>query len=73
MEAISATAKKTKKGTFKIDLPNISSDEEIKVLVEIDKIKSNQKLNDFSDIFGKGKIDKINWLAYQKKVRSEWD
>jgi hypothetical protein len=73
MEAIAATAKKTKKGTFKIDLPNISSDEEIKVLVVVEKVKPNPKMFDYSDIFGKGQKNKIDWLAYQKKIRSEWD
>ena len=72
MEAINATAKKTKKGTFKIDLPNISNDEEINVLVVIDKIKPNPKMFDYSDIFGKSTND-IDWLSYQKKIRSEWD
>ena len=73
MEAITATARKTKKGTFKIDLPNISNDEEINVLVVIDKIKPNPKMFDYSDIFGKGVEDKIDWLEYQKKTRAEWD
>ena len=45
----------------------------MQVLVVVENKKPHPKMFDYSDIFGKGEKNDIDWLAYQKKVRSEWD
>jgi hypothetical protein len=70
MEAIKAIAKRTKTGKYKIDLPitNIAQEIEVLVIVEQIKVKSKKTLADFA---GKMKSN-IDWLAYQKEIRNEW-
>jgi hypothetical protein len=70
MEAIKAIAKRTKTGKYKIDLPitNIAEEIEVLVIVEQAKEKSKKTLADFA---GKMKSN-IDWLAYQKEIRNEW-
>jgi hypothetical protein len=70
MEAIKAIAKRTKTGKYKIDLPitNIAEEIEVLVIIEEVKVKSKKTLADFA-----GKMNsKIDWLAYQKEIRNEW-
>jgi hypothetical protein len=72
MEAIAAIAKKSKKGTFKIELPNISDEQEVEVMIVLEKKEQPKKKNyDFSDLAGRLEA-KVDWLKYQKEIRSEW-
>ena len=71
MQAIKAIAKRTKAGKYKIDLPINNDVDEIEVLVIVEqkKTKSKKTLADFA-----GKLEyKGNWVAFQKKIRNEWD
>ena len=70
MEAIKAIAKRTKSGKYKIDLPINMNDQEVEVMVIVEqvKIKSKKTVEDFA---GKIKTN-IDWLAYQKEIRNEW-
>lgn len=69
MEAIKAIAKRTKSGKYKIDLPDNILDEEVEVLLQIVKPKKKMTTTDFAG--------KMKWkgdaVAYQKKVRDEWN
>jgi hypothetical protein len=71
MEAIKAIAKKTKRGNYKIDLPNIGNDAEISVMIIMED-KPKNLLIDLSEYAGK-----MEWkgdpLVYQKMIRNEWD
>jgi hypothetical protein len=70
MVAINAIAKKNKKGPYKIELPADTGDKkEMDVVVIVEKKKKSQDLSKF---IGKFSND-IDWSAYQKKVRDEWD
>lgn len=71
MEAIKAVAKRTKSGKYKIDLPidDDAAEIEVLVIVEEKKSKSKKTLADFA-----GRLEwKGDWVAYQKKIRNEWD
>ena len=71
MEAIKAIAKRTKSGKYKIELPGFSQKEEVAVMVIVGENKK-EKVTDLSKFAGKME-SKIDWLAYQKKIRNEWD
>jgi hypothetical protein len=71
MEAIKARAKKNKKGLYQIELPaDAGSEKEMDVMVIVQKKK--KKAIDLSKFIGKFSKD-IDWVAYQKKARDEWD
>jgi hypothetical protein len=70
MEAIKAIAKRTKTGKYKIDLPITNSAEELEVMVIIEKVKVKSKKT-WKDFAGKMESN-IDWLAYQKEIRNEW-
>ena len=70
MEAIKAIAKKTKSGNYKIELPDISNDAEINVMIIMED-KPKKQVIDLSEFAGK-----MEWendpLAYQKMIRNKW-
>ena len=71
MEAIKMIVKRSKSGKYKFDLPIKNDAEEIEVMVIIEKtkVKSKKSLADFA---GKSELNE-DWVAYQKKIRNEWD
>ncbi len=72
MEAIKAIAKKNKKGVYKIELPPETGVEDVMdVMVIIEKVKKIRVL-DLKKFAGKME-SKIDWVAYQKKIRNEWE
>lgn len=68
MEVIQTIAKKTKKG-FTIHIPDISEKNQVPVVIVIQEEKSKV---DNKRFFGKLKW-KGDALAFQKKLRNEWE
>jgi hypothetical protein len=68
MEVIQTFAKKTKKG-YSIQLPEISSEAEVQVVVVVQSGAAKSKPEKF---FGKLKW-KGDAMAWQKKIRDEWE
>ena len=62
--------KKTKSGNYKIELPDISNDAEINVMIIMED-KPKKQVIDLSELAGK-----MEWegdpLAYQKMIRNKW-
>jgi len=72
MEAIKAVAKRTKTGKYKIDLQIDNDAPEIAVMVIVEAVKKEKKKKTIADFAGKMKSN-IDWVAYQKKIRNEWE
>ena len=71
MEAIKAKAVRTKSGKYKINLPISTMAAELDVMVIVEQQKPKDKKT-FADFAGKMKSN-IDWTAYQKKIRNEWE
>ncbi len=72
MEAIKAVAKRTKTGKYKIDLPIDNDAAEVPVMVIVEAAKKEKSKKTIADFAGKMKSN-IDWVAYQKKIRNEWE
>jgi hypothetical protein len=72
MEAIKAIAKRTKSGKYKIDLLIDNDAAEIAVMVIVEAVKKEKKKKTIADFAGKMESN-IDWVAYQKKIRNEWE
>ena len=71
MEAIKATAIRTKSGKYKISLPISTQAAEVEVMVIVEQKKEDSKKT-LADFAGKMESN-IDWTAYQKKMRDEWE
>ena len=72
MEAITVKAKRNRNGNFTFSFPN-TQEKELDVIVVSNNTKIRKKKNlKIEDFFGK-----MEWkgdpIAYQKKIRDEWD
>ncbi len=72
MEAIKAIAKRTKTGKYKNDLPIDNDAAEIAVMVIVEAVRKEKTKKTIADFAGKLKSN-IDWVAYQKKIRNEWE
>jgi len=72
MEAIKAVAKRTKTGKYKIDLPIDNDAAEIAVMVIVEAVKKEKSKKTLADFAGKMESN-IDWIAYQKQIRNEWE